>query len=186
MQKVDEMSTAMGKIRSLHNLPRYWYRIFFSLPLFLSLSPLAKDHHANMRIVHKCVNGVDLELEFFSFEANELTQKDHDAARAVDLIHNDNPIKISDYSYDLKQDSIALFPAETRGSSKLLRVNGSGKVSYFDHFGSSIPHLLRGCHIVFNNSRVLDARLSVDINGKHVELMVSEASHLQRMLMHDK
>jgi hypothetical protein len=64
-----------------------------------------------MKIVHKCVNGVDLELEFFSFDANELTEKDFAAARAIDLIHHGNPINMSDYTYDLKHDSIALFPA---------------------------------------------------------------------------
>ena len=135
---------------------------------------IAKDHHANMKITHKCVDGVDLQLEFFSFEANELTQKDVDAARAIDLVHAGNPIKMSDYSYDLKQDSIALFPAEPRGASKLLRVDSAGKVKYFDHFGKSISSLLDGCHVVFNNSRVLDARLLVELSdGNKVELMVS-------------
>lgn len=126
-----------------------------------------------MRIVHKCVNGVDLELEFFSFEANELTEKDYAAARAIDLVHRGNPIKMSDFSYDLRQESIALFPAEPRGSSRLLRVDSRGKVSYHEHFGNAIPSLLEGCHVVFNNSKVLDARLSVDLkDGKNVELMV--------------
>ena len=113
-------------------------------------------------------------MEFFSFEAGDLTQKDYDAARAVDLIHHDKPIKMSDFSYDLKQESIALFPAEPRGSSKLLQVDSSGKVSYFDNFAQSIPALLDGCHVVFNNSKVLDARLSVDLGngGEAVELMV--------------
>lgn len=131
------------------------------------------DHHANMKIVHKCVNGVDLEMEFFSFEAKELTQKDYDAARAIDLIHHGKPINMSDFSYDLKQEAIALFPAEPRGSSKLLQVDSNGQVSYHDHFGNSVPSLLAGCHIAFNNSRVLDARLSVELgNGDRVELMV--------------
>ena len=131
------------------------------------------DHHANMSIVHKCVNGVDMQLTLFSFEANELTQKDYAAANAIDFIHHGNPIQMSDYSYNLKPGSIAVHPAEPRGSSKLLRVDGNGKVSYYNHFGK-IPDLLDGCHVVFNNSRVLDARLSVKLtNGTEVELMVS-------------
>lgn len=132
------------------------------------------DHHANMRITHRCVNGVDLEIEFSSFEAKELTEKDFGAAVAVDRIHHDNPIRMSDFDYELTQDSIALFPAEPRGSSKLLRVDSRGEVSYFNHFGRTIPLLLDGCHIIFNNSRVLDARLLVElVNGNKVELMVS-------------
>lgn len=132
------------------------------------------DHHANMSIVHKCVNGVDMELSFFSFEANELTSKDYAAAKAIDFMHQDNPIVMGDFGYNLKQESIALHPAEPRGSSKLLRVDAQGKVSYYENFANSIPKLLEGCHVVFNNSRVLDARLSVKLNnGAEVELMVS-------------
>lgn len=128
-----------------------------------------------MSIVHKCINGVDLELELFSFEAKELTDKDFDAARAIDRIHDGNPIKMSDYSYELEQDSIALFPAEPRGSSKLLRVDSKGNLTYFNHFGKNIGSLLDGCHVVFNNSRVLDARLAVELyDGNQVELMVSD------------
>lgn len=127
-----------------------------------------------MKIVHKCVDGVDLELEFSSFEARELTEKDFAAARAVDLVHGGGAIKMSDYGYDLEEGSVALFPAEPRGSSRLLRVDSRGGVRHFDHFGESIPSVLRGCHVVFNNSRVLDARLSVKLgNGDEVELMVS-------------
>lgn len=141
------------------------------------------DHHANISIVHKCVDGVDLEMEFFSFEAKELTEKDYDAAKAVDLIHGGNPIKMSDYSYDLKQDSIALFPAELRGSSKLLQVDSQGGVSYKPHFANSIPEAISGCHVVFNNSRVLDARLSVEVeSGKKVELMLLDLGNIDAAL----
>jgi len=137
------------------------------------------DHHANINIVHKCVNGVDMELTFFSFEANELTSKDYAAAKAIDFMHQDNPIVMSDFGYNLKQESIALHPAEPRGSSKLLRVDAQGKASYHANFANSIPDLLQGCHVVFNNSRVLDARLSVKLNdGVEVELMVSLAMFL--------
>ena len=145
--------------------------------------PSFPDHHANMKITHKCVNGVDLELELFSFEAKELTEKDFDAARAIDLVYAGNPINMKDYTYDLKQESIALFPADPRGSSKLLRVNSEGLVSYFDHFGKNISSLLEGCHVVFNNSRVLDARLAVDLGdgNEEVELMVSNLSIIFRL-----
>lgn len=144
-----------------------------------SFSHSYSDHHANMQITHKCVDGVDLQLELFSFEAKELTQKDFDAARAIDLVYAGNPINMRDYSYNLEQESIALFPANPRGSSKLLRVNAKGQVSYFEHFGNNISFLLEGCHVVFNNSRVLDARLAVDIGaGNEVELMVSDEMNM--------
>jgi len=47
------------------------------------------DHHANMNFVHKCVDGVDLELEFFTFEAGEVTDNDYEAARKVNVILNE-------------------------------------------------------------------------------------------------
>ena len=126
-----------------------------------------------MRITPRCVNGVDLEMEFSSLEAKEVTEKDFDVAVAVDHIHHDNPIRMSDFG-KLMQDSIALFPAEPRGSSKQLRVDSHGEISYFNQFGRTIPLLLDGCHIIFNDSRVLDARLLVKLaNGDKVELMVS-------------
>jgi S-adenosylmethionine:tRNA ribosyltransferase-isomerase len=107
-----------------------------------------------------------------------------DAARAIDycIVHPNNPITMSDYGYMLKQESIALFPAEPRGSSKLLRVDSYGEVSYYNHFGNAIPSLLHGCHVIFNNSRVLDARLSVRLAGTGestpVELMLLDLGNI--------
>jgi len=41
------------------------------------------DHHANMSFTHECVNGVNVNLEFFTYEANKVTEKDYRAASAV-------------------------------------------------------------------------------------------------------
>jgi S-adenosylmethionine:tRNA ribosyltransferase-isomerase len=70
-------------------------------------------------------------------------------------------VRMSDYAYHLNQESIARYPPNPRGSSKLLRVDGHGQVSYFDNFFRVFSQLTRGAHIVFNDSRVLDARLFV-------------------------
>ena len=45
------------------------------------------DHHANIQITHKCINGVHLTLQFFSYEANEVTEKDYKAAQVVDELY---------------------------------------------------------------------------------------------------
>eukprot|EP00956_Cyclotella_meneghiniana_P040859 scaffold207397_cov52-Cyclotella_meneghiniana.AAC.4 len=141
------------------------------------------DHHANMTITHQCVNGVDLEMELFSFEVSSLTQKDYDAARAIDFIHSDTPINMNDFKYDLKQDSIAVFPTKPRGSSKLLQVNSLGQVRYYDHFGRNITSLLKGCRVVFNDSRVLNARLAIDLGvSNEVELMLLDLGKIDPML----
>jgi S-adenosylmethionine:tRNA-ribosyltransferase-isomerase (queuine synthetase) len=133
------------------------------------------NHHANMKISHRCVDGVDMDLEFFTFEANALTVKDYDAAWVADMIYSGNAIKMSDYSYNLKEESIAKYPASPRGSSKLLHVDGHGRLSYYKNFSESIGSLLKGSHVVFNDSRVLDARLFVDSpssDGQPIELML--------------
>jgi S-adenosylmethionine:tRNA ribosyltransferase-isomerase len=119
------------------------------------------DHHANMSFAHKCVNGVDVDLEFYTFEANELTDKDYEAARKVDAILNNEKVKMSDFTYDLQLDSIAKYPAEPRGSSRLLRVDAEGNVHHFENFSKSILSFVDGAHIIFNESKVVNARLSV-------------------------
>ncbi len=131
------------------------------------------DHHANMKLTHQCVDGVDLEMEFFTFEAKQITDKDYDAAHAVDMILSKDKVEMSKYSYNLREESIAKYPASPRGSSKLLKVDPSSNVTYYDNFSEVFPNLVKGSHLVFNDSRVLDARLFV--NGDEaadIELMI--------------
>jgi pterin-4a-carbinolamine dehydratase len=131
------------------------------------------DHHANMSFLHKCVDGVDLRVEFFTFEAKELTSKDYDAAKAIDTIASGSSIQMKDYTYDLLESSIAISPSSPRGSSKLMKVESNGDVSYFNNFSDSFAALATGAHIIFNESRVLNARVFVkDSGGKPMELMI--------------
>ena len=66
-------------------------------------------------------------------------------------------IRIEDYDYPLPDERIAKFPLAERDSSKLL-VCLNGKVSE-DRF-TSLPHYLpKGALMVFNNTRVIQARL---------------------------
>jgi pterin-4a-carbinolamine dehydratase len=146
------------------------------------------DHHANMNFTHYCrTGGVDLELTWFTYETQSLTHKDYLAARAVDLIstgdEKTNEICMNDYTYNLQESSIATFPATPRGSSKLLTVDPAGQVEYHDHFESVVARLLSNSLVVFNDSRVLDARLYIrhpnlghnttsNEKNKEVELML--------------
>ena len=137
------------------------------------------DHHPNLSFTHKCVNGVDLELEYFTFEANELTGKDYEAARKVNevlMAEEDKKIKMGDFTYHLRSESIARYPAEPRGSSRLLNVEANGNVRHFDTFSDSILPLLKNAHVVFNQSKVVNARLSVhsvgDPKRNDIEMMI--------------
>ena len=66
-------------------------------------------------------------------------------------------IKISDYNYDLPDERIAKFPIAQRDHSKLL-VYKHGEVSddVFHHLPTYLP---QGALMIFNNTKVIQARL---------------------------
>ena len=66
-------------------------------------------------------------------------------------------IKISDYNYDLPDERIAKFPISQRDHSKLLVYN-HGEVSddVFFHLPDYLP---KGAMMVFNNTKVIQARM---------------------------
>lgn len=72
------------------------------------------------------------------------------------MINPDN-IRISDYDYPLPDERIAKYPLAERDSSKLLIYN-KGVVSE-DHFYSLPKYLPKGALMVFNNTKVIQARL---------------------------
>ena len=96
----------------------------------------------------------------------------HSFRSTIIFVHNTH----SDYTYNLKLNSIAKYPADPRGSSRLLRVDENGTVSHFANFSDSFQSLVQDAHIIFNESRVANARLSVvggpGSNGKSIEMMV--------------
>jgi S-adenosylmethionine:tRNA ribosyltransferase-isomerase len=67
-------------------------------------------------------------------------------------------INLSDYTYDLPDDRIAAYPAENREDSLLLVRDSEGNISH-DRFRNLADYLGEGSHLVFNNSRVIPARL---------------------------
>ena len=70
---------------------------------------------------------------------------------------NPKNLHIADYSYDLPDDRIAKFPLAERDSSKLL-IYRHGEVSE-DVFASLPQYLPAGALMVFNNTKVIQARL---------------------------
>lgn len=72
------------------------------------------------------------------------------------MIHPKN-IHISDYNYPLPDERIAKFPLAERDSSKLLIYN-HGEVSE-DKFTSLPNYLPKGALMIFNNTKVIQARL---------------------------
>ncbi|MEI6901124.1 MAG: S-adenosylmethionine:tRNA ribosyltransferase-isomerase, partial [Bacteroidota bacterium] len=66
-------------------------------------------------------------------------------------------IRIEDYNYDLPEDRIAQFPLEQRDASRLL-IWKDGEISHdqFLHLGDHLPP---DCTLVFNDTKVIRARL---------------------------
>lgn len=80
---------------------------------------------------------------------------------------NIKDIKISDYNYPLPDERIAKFPVAQRDHSKLLIYN-HGNVSE-DTFYNLPQHLPEGAMMVFNNTKVIQARMHFrksDANGQ--------------------
>ena len=82
-------------------------------------------------------------------------------------------IRIADYNYPLPDDRIAKFPLPQRDSSKLLIYN-KGVVSE-DVFTSLTHYLPQGALMVFNNTKVIQARLHFkNSTGAQVEVFCLE------------
>jgi len=82
-------------------------------------------------------------------------------------------MRIEDFDFDLPPELIAQFPAQRRGDSRLLSLDGrTGALA--DHRFEALPDLLSpGDLLVFNDTRVMRARLhGTKRSGGRVELLV--------------
>lgn len=80
-------------------------------------------------------------------------------------------VLIDDYNYALAEEQIAKFPLELRDSSKLLHYN-KGEISHkkFTNLADSLP---ANSHLVFNNTKVLPARILLESDsGAHIEVLL--------------
>jgi len=82
-------------------------------------------------------------------------------------------LKVSDFHFDLPEELIAHYPATDRSASRLLHLNSqSGQL---DHgaFPDLLNYLRQGDLLIFNNTRVMAARLyGHKASGGKVELLV--------------
>lgn len=78
-------------------------------------------------------------------------------------------LKADDFSYDLPEDRIAKYPLEQRNASKLL-VYKKGNITE-DHFYHLKEYLPKNAVLVFNNTKVLAARMAFrKISGAQIEI----------------
>ena len=92
---------------------------------------------------------------------------------AQDERRSPRAIRIEDYDYGLPEDRIAQFPLEQRDASKLLLYRG-GQITH-THFREIAGHLPEGALLVFNDTKVIHARLHFSLpNGAPLEILCLE------------
>lgn len=80
-------------------------------------------------------------------------------------------MKVSLFDFHLPPERIAHAPVNPRDSAKLLHVDDQ----LTDRAVHDLPALLNpGDIIVFNDSRVIPARLFAEVNGKHIEILLHQ------------
>ena len=84
-------------------------------------------------------------------------------------------MKLSDYSYELPDSSIADFPPQIRGKSRLLVLDKNNDSIDDRSYSNIVDYLNDGDVIVLNDTRVIKARLIVEKeNGSKRELVILE------------
>ncbi len=84
-------------------------------------------------------------------------------------------MKISDYTYELPEELIALTPPEIRGTSRLLVLNKSSGVMEHKHYYDLHEYIEPGDVVVINDTKVIKARLLAKNNkGQDRELLLLE------------
>lgn len=82
-------------------------------------------------------------------------------------------MKTSDFDFDLPPELIAQFPAQERSQSRLLHLDGAGGALADRRFGDLPQFLKPGDVLVFNDTRVIKARLfGVKDSGGKLEVLV--------------
>jgi len=94
-------------------------------------------------------------------------------------------MRLSDFDYELPDELIAQHPAEQRSLSRMLHVDGVGG-GIVDRQFLDLPSILRaGDLLVFNNTRVMAARLhGQKESGGKVEILVERVIQPTRCLAH--
>lgn len=92
---------------------------------------------------------------------------------------------VSDFHFDLPDELIARFPAKERTSSRLLHLNGINGELHHRQFKDLLTLLKPEDILVFNNTRVIPARLfgRKDTGGK-VEILVERVLNQYEVLAH--
>lgn len=94
-------------------------------------------------------------------------------------------MQLSDFHFDLPDELIAHYPAAERTASRLLVLDGETGGVRHAQFTDLLAELRRGDLLVFNNTRVLPARLfGRKESGGRIEVLVERLLDSRRVLAH--
>ncbi|MDF7666491.1 tRNA preQ1(34) S-adenosylmethionine ribosyltransferase-isomerase QueA [Orbaceae bacterium ESL0727] len=96
-------------------------------------------------------------------------------------------MQLSDFNFTLPNELIARYPTEKRSACRLLSLDGnSGQIKH-EQFTDILHHLNPGDLLVFNNTRVIPARLyGKKASGGKIEMLVERLQDNHRVLAHIK
>ncbi len=96
-------------------------------------------------------------------------------------------MKLSDFNYDLPKELIAQYPTPNRTGSRLLVLNKQTGVIEHKQFPDILEFLQPNDLLVFNNTKVIPARLyGQKITGGKLEILVERVLDEHRLLAHVK
>lgn len=94
-------------------------------------------------------------------------------------------MRVADFQFDLPDELIARYPLTERSASRLLVLNGLEGALQHRHFAELPEFLQPGDLLVFNNTKVIPARLFAQKEtGGKVEVLVERVLDEQRVLAH--
>ena len=94
-------------------------------------------------------------------------------------------MQLSDFDYQLPPELIAAMPLAERSASRLLIVDGEAGVCHDGRFIDVLDLLQAGDLLVFNNTRVIPARLhGQKLSGGKVEVLVERVLDEHQVLAH--
>lgn len=92
---------------------------------------------------------------------------------------------VSDFHFDLPDELIARYPTTERTASRLLYLNGETGQFQDQQFTDLLSHLNAGDLLIFNNTRVIPARLyGRKASGGKLEVLVERVLDAHRCLAH--
>ena len=94
-------------------------------------------------------------------------------------------MRVSDFAFDLPEELIARYPKEDRTASRLMTVDGNDGAIADGTFVDVLNHLNAGDLLIFNNTRVIPARMfGKKASGGKLEVLVERVLDEHRVLAH--